>query len=194
MAADPAAIPVAPGLGQPYPLPAMTPDGAAARFLMKCGSILQITLPGMNASEEAALRKGTVRAGLLTADGALLWLFQFLRSTRTPTLTFECPFDIRLLSPAQRDIPAFEHRTRELPIEVHVVDEQGILRVLRRISLPSELTRDFLAAVANQLTSSRSGDVAHLLWQRREPAQLAAQCTMHVCGTSSRLRGLFGRR
>ncbi len=181
-------------VGQAYPLPLATADGAAAHFLIKTGSVLQICLPGMTPPEESALRKGTVRAGLLVADGALLWLFQFLRSARSPALTFDCPFDVRQIPQAQRDIPTNEHRARRLPIEIHAVDEQAVLRVVRRLSLPSDLTEHFLTSVLRQLHCSRSGETAYMLWNRRHPGHLVAQCKMHVCGTGGLLSGLLARR
>lgn len=192
--AEVAERPVVLEIGKPYPLPLATTDGAVACFLTRGGSILQIALPGMVAHEESLLRNGTVRAGLLKADAALLWLFQFLRSVRTPALTFDCPFDIRRFSAAERDIPTIELRSRRLPIQIHAVDEHNVLRVNRGISLTSELSREFLHATLHQLDSSRSGETAHMLWNRRNPAQLVAQCRMQVCGTGGLLRGLLGRK
>jgi hypothetical protein len=189
---DPAPKPV---VGQPYPWPLCEQERARANLLTPTGSVLQIFLPDMSPRDQATLQKGTVRAGFLHADGAILWLFQFLRSGRNPPLTFDCPYDARRLSAAERDIPRLErHTRRRLAIQIHALDDSGILRVIRDVALPSALTAEFLNTVDVQLMSARSGNTAHLLWRRRNPAELAAQCTMHVCSRMGLLGALVSRR
>lgn len=181
-------------VGQIYPLPLANSNGASAHFFTREGSLLQIALPELSSLDEATLRRGKIRAGFLKADGAILWLFQFLRSSRTPGLTFDCPFDCRTLMPEHPNLAHLESDARRMPMQIHAIDGQGVLRVSREISLPPALTRDFVAAATQQLASQRKGEAAHLLWQRRDPLQLARECEMHHCGVPTFLSGIFARQ
>lgn len=176
-------------VGQPYPWPLCEPERARANLLTRTGSVLQVLLPDMSPREQSTLQRGTVLAGFLHADGAILCLFQFLRSGRNAPLTFDCPYDARRLTAAERDIPPPErHARRRIAMQLHALDESGILRVNRDIVLPPALTAGFLTMVHDQLASPRSGNTAHFLWKRRDPAELATQCAMQVCSRA----GLFG--
>ncbi len=182
-------------VGQPYPRPFCQPERACARLFTRDGSVLQIFLPDMSPREESTLQKGTLRAGFLYADGAILWLFQFSRSSRHPALTFDCPYDARRLTASEREFPPAGRQTRaRLAIQIHAMDDAGILRVIRDVALPCALTAEFVTAAHDQLGSGRSGNTAHLLWQRRDPATLAAQCKMHVCSRAGFLRALIRHR
>jgi len=95
--------------GKPYPLPINHGEGAAAQFLMQSGNILQIVLPGMDSKEQNALRSGMIKAGFLYEGGAMLLLFQFYGSDGKPLITFDAPFDIRLLSKDKRNLHNIEN-------------------------------------------------------------------------------------
>lgn len=167
--------------GQPYPLALPEHDGASAHFLAKGGSLLAIRVNGMTAAEEKALRTGIVKAGLLVDGAALLWLFQFF-GDRGPALTFDAPFDARLIPLDRRDLPSTETPASRLLVQVHGVDERGILRCLRAVSLSPGLTQRFLSAAMDQLASVESGDGRHRDWLQQDPAVLARQAVMEVCG------------
>jgi hypothetical protein len=168
--------------GKPYPLPITINEGAAAQFLIKGGSILQVRLPEMTAAEEWALRNGLLKAGLLAANGAILLLFQFYDKNGRPSLTLDCPFDLRLVPPEKRQLHDIESGAERLLFEVHAVDENNILRGLRAVTLPAPLTLAFFSAVQDQLASSLLGDAQHAAWQRREPVEICATVDMQVCG------------
>jgi hypothetical protein len=168
--------------GQKYPFAISANDGAEACFLMRSGSLLKIRVNDMSRDEEKALRYGTVKAGLLIDGAALLWLFEF-SDDRGPVFTFDAPFDVRAIPTNHRDLPSTEsHTESRLLIQVHAVDELWILRGIRGLTLPPELTRKFLAAVMDQLVSVDSGQAAHQRWQRLEPVALVGMTTMTVCG------------
>jgi hypothetical protein len=168
--------------GKPYPLEISKQDGAEACFLMRGGSFLKIRVNDMSRDEEKALRYGTVKAGLLIDGAALLWLFEF-SDDQGPVFTFDAPFDVRAIPTNHRDLPNTENPTESrLLIQVHAVDECGILRGIRGVTLPPELTRKFLGTVMDQLTAVDSGQAAHERWRRLEPVALASMTTMMVCG------------
>lgn len=171
-------------VGQPYPLPLpLQPAyGAAAQFLMKSGNVLQICLPGIDGQELTALRSGVMTAGFLYEAGALLWLFQFHKPDGKPLLTFDAPFDFRLLPYEQRDVPVMDNPEQHLAIEVHVIDERQITQALRYITLPPELTQKFLSAAQAQLNSASSGRAAMETWFKAQPDQLARQAAMWRLG------------
>ena len=169
--------------GEPYPLPVALEFGAAAQFLMDSGSILQICVPDMTPADEEALRSGPVTAGLLVEGSALLLVFQFHAPDGRPVLLFDCPYDARLVAPEARRLPSTPSATESrLLIQVHAVDGQGLLRVLRSVTLAPELTRRFLAAVMDQLAALASGKAAHRRWRASPAGELARQAGMSVRG------------
>lgn len=136
--------------GEPYPLPLEQGEGAAAQFLTKTGNILQIVLPGMDAKEQTALRSGMIKAGFLYEGGAMLFLFQFYGAGK-PLLTFDAPFDIRLYQENRRNLHNIDNAHQRLAIEIHAIDEKKILRALRLVTMPPDMTIKFLSAVQEQL-------------------------------------------
>jgi hypothetical protein len=110
--------------GEPYPLPLEQGEGAAAQFLTKTGNVLQIVLPDIDAKEQTALRFGMIKAGLLYEGGAMLFLFQFYGNNGKPLITFDAPFDIRLLSAAERNLHNTDNAEQRLAIEIHAIDEK----------------------------------------------------------------------
>src|SRR5664279_3691762 len=140
--------------GEPYPLPLEQGQGAAAQFLMQSGNILQIVLPGMDAKEQTALRSGMIKAGFLYESGSMLFLFQFYGAgAGKPLLTFDAPFDIRLYPENRRNLHNIDNAHQRLAIEIHAIDEKKILRALRLVAMPPDMTIKFLSAVQEQLAA-----------------------------------------
>ena len=139
--------------GKPYPLPLAQKEGASAQFMTKTGNILQIVLPNMDSNENTALQSGMIKAGFLYDSGSMLWLFQFYGKDGKPLITFDAPFDIRLLSTDQRNLHNIDNAEQRLAIESHAVDERKILRALRLVTLPPALTIKSLSAVQDQLSA-----------------------------------------
>lgn len=170
--------------GQPYPLAVSSNDGAEAVFLTRGGSVLKIRINGMTGEEERGLRYGTLKAGLLVEGVALLWLFEFF-DEKGPLFTFDAPFDVRAIPVDDRELPSTASGTESrLLIQVHAVDEAGILRGIRGVSLSPGVTRKFLAAVMDQLVATDSGAEQHRRWRSVEPVDLARLTPMELCGRS----------
>ena len=168
--------------GKPYPLPLATREGASAQFLMRKTSVLQVVIPGMDTLEEWALTRGDLKAGVLSGGGACLLLFQFHGRDMRPILTFDCPFDIRVTPEDARVLPNTETAESRFVFEVHAIDERCILRGLRPVTMPPDMTRDFFSAVQDQLASHASGEVRLQEWMRLEPVELVKRIAMRHCG------------
>jgi hypothetical protein len=168
--------------GEPYPLPLEQGQGAAAQFLMQSGNILQIVLPGMDSKEQNALRSGMIKAGFLYEGGAMLLLFQFYGAgAGKPLITFDAPFDIRLLSKAKRNLHNIENPEQRLAIEIHAIDEKKILRALRVVTMPPSMTLKFLSVVQDQLAAiNKPGVMAG--WLQQQPEDLLNQTENWVLG------------
>jgi hypothetical protein len=167
--------------GEPYPLPLLQSEGAAAQFLTKTGNILQIVLPGMDAKENNALRSGMIKAGFLYESGSMLFLFQFYGGDGKPLITFDAPFDIRILPVDERNLHNIENQEQRLAIEVHAVDKHKIIRALRMVTMPPDMTVKFLSAVQEQMAALyKFGAMA--TWMQQQPNELIKQCETWVLG------------
>lgn len=168
--------------GQAYPLPITQEIGAAAQFLTQSGHILQIVLPGMDAKEQTAIRAGMIKAGFLYEGGAMLFLFQFYGSgAGKPLLIFDAPFDIRLYPAKERKLHNIDNAEQRLAIEIHAIDEKKILRALRVVTMPPDMTIKFLSAVQDQLAGiDKPGVMAG--WMQREPHELIKNTDTWVLG------------
>lgn len=168
--------------GEPYPMPLLQKEGAAAQFLTKTGNILQIVLPEMDSKESTALRSGMIKAGFLYESGSLLWLFQFYGQNGNPLITFDAPFDIRILPDNQRNLHNIDNAEQRLAIEIHAIDEHKILRALRLVTLPPALTLKFLSAVQEQLAAiDKPGVMAK--WMQFQPRELITNTQTWILGT-----------
>jgi hypothetical protein len=167
--------------GEPYPLPLLQKQGAAAQFLMKTGNILQIVLPDMDSKEQNALRSGMIKAGFLYDSGSMLLLFQFYGSDGKPLIIFDAPFDIRLLSAAKRNLHNIENPEQRLAIEIHAVDDKKILRALRLVTMPPDMTLKFLSAVQDQLAAIDKPGVM-VGWLQQQPEDLLNQTEIWILG------------
>lgn len=163
--------------GKPYPLPIVQDkgQGAVAIFLPKTGSVekvLQIVLPDMNATEQKALQAGMVKGCIFYEAGAMLLVFQFYGDGGKPLLTFGTQFDIRQFSPEQHKLHSTYSANQGLNIGIHGVDDKGILRVLRTVTMPPEMTQRFLQSVQEQLAESNSGVSILVQWLQNKPMDL----------------------
>jgi hypothetical protein len=167
--------------GQTYPIPLLQNEGAAAQFLMKSGNILQIVLPGMSSKEEKALRSGMIKSGILYEAGSMLLLFQFYGDNGRPLLTFDAPFDVRLLPASERNLHNIENAEQRLTIEIHGVDDNRILRALRMVTMPPAMTLKFLSAVQDQLAAlDKPGVMAG--WMQQQPIELIGKTEAWILG------------
>jgi hypothetical protein len=137
--------------GQPYPLQHPNHDTAVADFLRTGGNRLLIVLSGMNSREEYAFRNGMITGGFLYNEGGMLWLFRFYDNKGLPLFTFDAPFDARLIPADDRQLHSIDNAEQRLLIDLHAVDDKGILRAIRAVTLPPRLTLSFLSAVQEQL-------------------------------------------
>jgi hypothetical protein len=167
--------------GEPYPLPLVQTEGAVVLFLMKSGNFLQIVLPGMHSKEQNALRSGMIKAGFLYESGSMLFLFQFYGGDGRPLITFDAPFDIRILPVDERNLHNIENQEQRLAIEVHAVDEHKILRALRMVTMPPDMTVKFLSAVQEQMAALYKFGVM-ATWMQQQPNELIKQCETWVLG------------
>lgn len=167
--------------GQPYPLQCPQDEGAVADFLRTGGSRLLIVLHGMSSKEEQALRGGRVTAGFMYEEGDMLWLFSFYSKRGSLLFTFDAPFDARLIPADERVLPNIDNAEQRLLIEIHAVDETGILRAIRAVTLSPALTLAFLSAVQEQLSVTTGGHKLPL-WFAKQPADLANDINMETLG------------
>ena len=167
--------------GEPYPLPVPQQEGASANFLSKNGNVLQVSLPGMTANECTAFRSGMIKAGFMYQDGSLLWLFQFNDNKGRPLITLDAPFDVRLIPKNLLALHSIDNAQQRLLIDLHAIDEHKILRALRVITMPPELTLEFLQAAQDQMASiDRQGIMER--WMQLSPDTLAVTTKMYLMG------------
>ncbi len=156
-------------VGQPYPLPKPLHEGAAANFLQTDSNTLVVYLSGMDAAEEYALKKGNIQAAILTDNGNIILIFQFLGRRKEPVLTLDCPFDARLIPSDIRQLHSITNSEQRLAIEVHAIDER-IIRGLRLVTMPPDMTLEFLSAVQDQLAVPKKPEPA--AWMQYQPHEL----------------------
>lgn len=134
------------GVGENYPLPIPVHEGAAAQFLIKGGSILQICLPMPLPSELEQIKEGTINAGLIIDQPLILWVFRF------GNITFECPYDVRLIKKDDLDLPEITNKLQRLSISMHLIEpDTRIIHALKYFTLSPQMTIRFLSAVQDQL-------------------------------------------
>lgn len=167
--------------GQPYPLQYPKQDAAVADFLRSGGSRLLIVLSGMTSAEEQSFRGGMITAGFLYQDGALLWLFRFYGKDGRPLFTFDAPFDARAIPADDRKLHSIDNADQRLLIDIHAVDDKGILRAIRAVTLSPTLTLSFLSAVQEQLATT-AGERQMSAWMQQQPDQLANTIKLETLG------------
>lgn len=156
-------------------------SGATAEFLRSFGNKLVFLLPNISHEEIYAFRVGEIRAGILVKNGAILFVWQVWHQGKT-IITFDSVFDSKLIPDINLyDIPTENHR---LAIEVHVIDSaNNVLRLIRLVSMPNEMTVEFLAAVQDQITGLQDGAPQNELWRTKQPYELAHTTKMWQLGT-----------
>jgi len=167
--------------GKPYPLQYPKQDAAVADFLRSGGNRLLIVLSGMTSAEERAFGSGMITAGFLYQDGALLWLFRFYGKDNRPLFTFDAPFDARVIPDADIQLHNIDNAEQRLVIDIHAVDDKGILRAIRAVTLPPSLTLAFLSAVQEQLATT-AGAQQMAVWLQQQPEQLANLIKLETLG------------
>lgn len=168
-------------IGEPYPLPILQSEGASAQFLTKSGNILQIVLPGMDSKEETAFKSGMIKAGFLYDGGAMLLLFNFYDDNGKLLLSFDAPFNSRLLPSEELNPPNIDNPEQPLTIEIHAIDEKNIVRALRLVTMPPVMTLKFLSAVQDQLTDIDKPDVM-AKWMQQQSHELINQTESWTLG------------
>lgn len=168
--------------GKPYPLQYPQQDSAVADFLRTGGNRLLIMLSGMNSREEYSFRSGMIKAGFMYQNGALLWLFRFYDNKGLPLFTFDAPFDVRVIPADERQLHNIENTEQRLLIDLHAVDENGILRAIRAVTLSPGMTVAFLMAVQEQLSTADNGQRQMQKWLLSQPDELTKLVTMEVIG------------
>lgn len=157
--------------GQKYPLETNNGEGATANFLLKGSNYLQIILHGMSKEDERVLRYGKIRCGFLYEHGAMLFLFQFFDGNNS-YLTMDAQYDVRLIPTEDRELPSITNENQRLAFEIHGIDEKNILRALRLITMPPDMTIAFFSAVQEQLVETKSGELMLKKWFQCDPGQL----------------------
>lgn len=165
--------------GEKYPISINQQEGATAQFLINSENILQIFLKNMSNNETRTMQSGILKAGFLYRNGVILWLFQFDDDKKPPLLTLEAPFDVRIIPSDILALPSIDDVNHQLTIQIHAVDEKNTLRVLRVVTMPNQLSLDFLSCVRKQLLYTNDKPVI-APWRHEKPSSLALQCHMHV--------------
>ncbi|MCO6414062.1 MAG: hypothetical protein J5I92_15090 [Thiogranum sp.] len=170
-------------VGERYPLPLPGPEGATAEFLRKGESRLIVALNDLKQREAVALRRGSIYAGLLARDGAILLLFAVCDATGLPVLSFQCPFDARLIGEDDLAIPCATSLRTRLYFAIHGVDRTtGIVKALRGVTFAPTTTSRFLEAARAQKDSSDSGEEVHRQWRNIDATDLLVDADMAICG------------
>jgi len=168
-------------VGKTYPLPHHNNEGACANFLLKEGNVLQIILPGMDDNELYALKKGKIKAGLLYEAGSILWLFQFFDKKGEKLMTFDSPFNARSISKDKLALHDINNSEQRLTIEIHVIDEFNVLRVIRGVTMSNKLTVNFLSYAQEQLSIPENPSILDN-WMNYPPDTLTGLCDMELLG------------
>jgi hypothetical protein len=168
--------------GKPYPVPVAVHEGAVAQFLIRPGNFLQIVLPGMSDREQAALAAGLLVGGLLYEHGAMLLFFQFFLDEQ-PELTLSAPYNARLLSADNRILPDIVSPEQRLEFEIHALDGDNILKVIRQSAMPPAMTLTFFNCVQEQLTVPEKPGLMKG-WLERKPDYLIKKSQAWVLGDS----------
>ena len=156
--------------GKIYPIPVAACESAVAQFLIRPGNFLQIVLPDMTPREQAALKSGMLVAGLMFEHGALMLFFQFYGDEH-PEITFAVPYNARLLTPDNRILPNIDNPEQRFNFEIHAIDGNKVLQVIRPATMPPDMTLAFSDAVLEQLHKPEKPGVMRD-WQERRPDML----------------------
>lgn len=164
--------------GESYPIHLGNMEGAKADFLTTAGHKLLIGMPGIQRSEAQAIRKGRMKAGFIKDGPLILWVFEF-----PGNLIFECPFDTRIIPQDRRELLNVKNHDQRMFIDIHLVDSaSNLVRGLRGITLPPNLSLDFLSAAQDQLADVR--DIGPFLakYNAMNVLRLPKLASVQACG------------
>ncbi|WP_299496435.1 hypothetical protein [uncultured Shewanella sp.] len=170
-------------VGQPYArVFNHNEEGAIAELLRSNSNTLIIAIPDLDHHEVKALKKGKLTCGFLYKNGAILFIWQFCDAKGRPVLTLDSPFDCRTVPDlALHDITTTESR---LAVDIHVIDTaKNQVKALRSMTMPPELTLEFMSAVQDQLASSKNGEMQWQEWIQLDPTALFSQVKKYQMGT-----------
>jgi hypothetical protein len=163
-------------LNQPYPFELPEEQGAIADFLSPYGNELLISIPDISSDEALILQEGDMMGGFLAQNGAILFFWQFLNGDEA-VITLDSPFDAREIPDIQLEI--LDEESTDLVIDIHVIDATTkIVKALRSVSFPPELTLKFLAAAKNQLANSQLGEIQQTTWMNADLMDLVSLVQM----------------
>lgn len=90
--------------------------------------------------------------------------------------SFDCPFDVKIIPGDVLALHSIDNQNQRLAIEIHVVDENDIVRALRLVTLSNEMTVSFLSAVQDQLTRISADNSVMDKWMELPPEELLRYC------------------
>lgn len=167
-------------VGCTYPRKIPGAEGAIADFLRSYNTLI-IAMPEINKYEAQALKKGALQCGLLSKNGAVLLLWQFSDKQGRPILTLDSPFDARNI-PDIKLHDVTNDKTRLL-IDIHIIDSAtNIIKGLRAVTMPPDLTIAFLSATQDQLTNVNNGDSQMKIWLQKEPNKIIVTTKKYLMG------------
>lgn len=135
-------------VGSKYPFPILG-QGARANFLHS-SNLLLVSLYDIDEKERLAFKKNQINCGLIIDQPVILFLFDFKGVGE-----LDSPFDATLYKKEELQFYDITNKEQRLLIDIHVVDlKTQILKVLRAVTMPPELTVNFLSAVQDQITMS----------------------------------------
>jgi hypothetical protein len=168
-------------VGSKYPLQTKAQEGSVAEFLRPNINILLISISNPQKVEIHAFKKGKIRCGILTKYSAIMLVWEFWIGKE---LIFSCDssFDARI----NHDLSLFDVLTNEtrMVVDLHVLDfPTNIIRVLRVVTMPPALTRKFMIAVQDQLSSVKNDLDQYNNWMKSSTSELISQTKMYEMGT-----------
>lgn len=148
----------------PYPIPLQFEFGALSEFLSGGVNTLLIAMPGISDVEEFIISAGTLEGGVLSQGDSILLFWKFSHPDHPDlALRFETPFDARRVT--DLTLPTITDSNSRLPITIHAVDSSNnLVRCLRLITMPNEMSIAFLEAVQDQISSVSTSEIQLKLW------------------------------
>lgn len=151
-----------------------------ADFLRPNGNRLLISIPDISDIQEKAILHGTRRAGILSKNGAILLIWQFKLNGKT-IITLDSPFDARKIP--ELEVYDEVKKNIRLYIDLILVDPYtNQTSIENTITMPPELTIEFLSEVKNQRKNSNYDKKQYQKWMSFQPEELAEQTHMWLLG------------
>lgn len=168
-------------VGQPHPTKCPPRfNGAIAEFLNGANTLI-LFASDLSKEEIHSLKKGKIKCGILSKNGAIMLLWRFTDKKGRPLLDYDTAFNSKLIPKIQ--LHDIQNSNTRLVIEIHGIDSTtGILKVLRGITMSNELTIKFFSAVQDQLASSLNDNNQILEWERLQPMDLIEKTKMYNMG------------